>query len=78
VRRHLGQCLVSSGSLAIGLTIQVRASFPEAAPAVTSVVLFSVLVFEVLGPMLTRRALMKTGEATTTPRPLEEATTPTI
>ena len=78
VRRYLGQCLVSSGSLAIGLTIQVRATFPEAATAVTGVVLSAVLVFEVLGPLLTRRALMKTGEVTTTPRPLDEATEPTI
>jgi hypothetical protein len=56
----------------------VRASFPEAAPAVTGVVLAAVLVFEVVGPVLTRRALVKTGEAQTTPRPLDEAVEPTI
>jgi Kef-type K+ transport system membrane component KefB len=78
VRRQLGLCLISSSSLAVGLTIQVRSSFPEAAPTVTGVVLAAVLVFEVLGPVLTRRALMKTGEAQTTPRPLEEAAEPTI
>jgi Kef-type K+ transport system membrane component KefB len=78
VRRQLGLCLISSSSLAIGLTIQVRASFPEAAPAVTGVVLAAVLVFEVVGPVLTRRALVKTGEAQTTPRPLDEAVEPTI
>lgn len=78
VRRHLGLCLISSSSLAIGLTIQVRSSFPAAAGAVTGVVMAAVLAFEVLGPVLTRRALIKTGEAQTTPRPLDAAAEPTL
>jgi Kef-type K+ transport system membrane component KefB len=72
VRRHLGLCLVSSSSLAVGLTIQVRSSFPELASSVTGVVLAAVLLFEVVGPILTRQALLRTGEAQTTPAPLEE------
>jgi Kef-type K+ transport system membrane component KefB len=72
VRRHLGFCLISSSSLAVGLTIEVRAAFPELASAVTSVALAAVLIFEIVGPMLTRRALLATGEAQTTPQPLHE------
>jgi Kef-type K+ transport system membrane component KefB len=72
VRRHLGLCLISSSSLAIGLTIQVRVAFPDYAQAVTGVVLASVLVFEIVGPLLTRQALLRSGEARTTPRPLDE------
>lgn len=78
VRRHLGLCLVSSSSLAVGLTIQTRASFPDLAASVTGVALAGVLIFEVLGPILTRRALLRTGEAQTTPSPLEEATAPEV
>ncbi|HVR70840.1 MAG TPA: cation:proton antiporter [Vicinamibacteria bacterium] len=78
VRRHLGLCLLSSSSLAIGLTIQVRASFPEYAPAVTGVALAGVLVFEVVGPLLTRRALILSGEAQTRPSPLEEVPEPSL
>jgi Kef-type K+ transport system membrane component KefB len=63
VRRHLGLCLLSSSSLAIGLTIQVRASFPDLAPPVTGVVLAAVVVFEIVGPLLVRRSLIKTHEA---------------
>ena len=37
------------------------------------VVLGAVLVFEIIGPLLTRRALLVTGEARTMPAPLEEA-----
>ena len=67
VRRQLGYCLISSSSLAVGLTIQIRSAFPEYASTVTGIVLAAVVIFEVVGPLLTRRALLKTGEATTMP-----------
>ncbi|MGE3177282.1 MAG: cation:proton antiporter [Vicinamibacterales bacterium] len=70
VRRQIGLCLVSSSSLAVGLTLQIRSAFPDYGPTVTGVVLAAVLIFEVVGPLLTRRALVLTGEATTMPSPL--------
>jgi Kef-type K+ transport system membrane component KefB len=73
VRRQLGYCLVSSSSLAVGLTIQIRTAFPEYAATVTGIVLAAVVIFEVIGPLLTRRALFLTGEAQTVPQPLAEA-----
>jgi Kef-type K+ transport system membrane component KefB len=72
VRRQLGLCLLSSSSLAVGLMIQVRGTFPEYAPPVTAIVLAAVLLFEIVGPLLTRRALLRTGEAKTRPHPLGE------
>ncbi len=74
VRQHLGLCLVSSSSLAVGLTIQIRTAFPDFAATVTGIVLAAVVIFEIIGPLLTRRALIATGEAQTMPAPLEEAT----
>jgi Kef-type K+ transport system membrane component KefB len=74
VRQQLGLCLVSSSSLAVGLTIQIRSAFPEYAATVTGIVLAAVVIFEVVGPLLTRRALIKTGEAKTTPAPLQHVT----
>jgi Kef-type K+ transport system membrane component KefB len=74
VRQQMGYCLVSSSSLAVGLTIQVRSAFPDYAPTVTGIVLAAIVVFEVVGPLLTRRALLVTGEAGTEPAPLREAT----
>lgn len=73
VRRQLGYCLISSSSLAVGLTIQIRSAFPEYAATVTGIVLAAVVIFEVVGPLLTRRALILTGEAKTMPAPLAEA-----
>jgi Kef-type K+ transport system membrane component KefB len=72
VRSHLGLCLISSSSLAVGLTIQVRTAFPEHAPAITPIVLAGVLIFEMAGPILTRWVLLRTGEARTVPKPLKE------
>jgi Kef-type K+ transport system membrane component KefB len=73
VRQQLGNCLVSSSSLAVGLTIQIRSAFPAYAATVTGIVLAAVVIFEVVGPLLTRRALILTGEAKTMPAPLAEA-----
>ena len=70
VRQQLGYCLVSSSSLAVGLTIQIRLGFPEYAATVTGIVLAAVVIFESIGPLLTRRALIVTEEARTMPAPL--------
>ena len=68
IRRYLGLCLLSSSSLAIGLTIQVRDQFPEFSATVTGIVLAGVLVFEVVGPLATQSALVRAGETTIRPR----------
>jgi Kef-type K+ transport system membrane component KefB len=72
VRQQLGYCLVSSSSLAVGLTIQIRSAFPAYAATVTGIVLAAVVIFEIIGPLLTRRALLVTGEAKTIPEPLQQ------
>jgi Kef-type K+ transport system membrane component KefB len=73
VRRQIGYCLISSSSLAVGLTIQIRTAFPDYAATITGIVLAAVVIFEVIGPLLTRRALFATGEAKTIPAPLLKA-----
>ena len=65
VQRHLGLCLLSSSSLAIGLTIQVREQFPLLAGQLAAVVLSAVIVFEIVGPILARTALRQAGEMPT-------------
>jgi Kef-type K+ transport system membrane component KefB len=78
VRTQIGYCLVSSSSLAVGLTIQIRTAFPAYAATVTGIVLAAVVIFEVVGPLLTRRALIVTGEAQTIPSPLGEVADPDV
>lgn len=66
LQHHLGWCILSSSSLAIGLTIQIRSQFPQFGEQVAAVVLAAVIVFEIVGPVLARSALVRGGEATGT------------
>jgi Kef-type K+ transport system membrane component KefB len=63
VRRFLGFALQAQAGLAVGLTLAVNSRYPQFAPIVTTVVLASVAVFEVVGPASTRFALIRSGEA---------------
>ena len=46
---------------------------PRHAATITGIVLAAVVIFEVIGPLRTRRALFATGEAKTIPSPLVKA-----
>jgi Kef-type K+ transport system membrane component KefB len=70
VGRNIGLAALSQAGLAIGLLLTVNRRFPELAPVVTTVVLAAVTVFELVGPISTRFALSRAGEA----RPQARAT----
>lgn len=61
-RRYLGFGLLPQASMAIGLAYLVQAKFPDLAGPVLPVCLGSVVIFEVLGPLLTRMAILRTSE----------------
>ena len=64
VKKYLGLTLLPQAGVAIGMA-QVVASDPamEAyAPAVTAVVLSATLIYELIGPLITKWALKKSGE----------------
>jgi len=63
VRNFLGFALQAQAGLAIGLTLAVNSRYPQFAPVVTTVVLASAAVFEMVGPTSTRFALVQAGEA---------------
>ena len=63
VRNYLGFALQAQAGLAVGLTLAVNSRYPEYAPTVSTVVLASVVVFEMVGPASTRLALVRSGEA---------------
>lgn len=57
---HLGITLLPQAGVALGMAL-TAATLPDGALA-RNVVLFAVLVYELVGPMLTRMALQKAGE----------------
>lgn len=62
VRRFLGLALMTQAGLAVGLVITTQRRFAELAPTVTTIVLASVVIYEIVGPIATRFALVRAGE----------------
>jgi Kef-type K+ transport system membrane component KefB len=62
VRRFLGLALMAQAGLAVGLVITTQRRFADLAPAVTTIVLASVVIYEIVGPISTRFALVRAGE----------------
>jgi Kef-type K+ transport system membrane component KefB len=63
VKRFLGLALMAQAGLAVGLVMTTQRRFGELAPAVTTIVLASVAVYEIVGPISTRFALVHAGES---------------
>ena len=62
VRKYLGFTLLPQAGVALGMSAQAVALGGTAGLLVRNVTLFSVLIYELVGPLLTRNALMAAGE----------------
>lgn len=62
IQKYLGMSLLTQGGISIGLSIIVRNELPQFSDSIVTVILFSVLVFEILGPVLAKIAITKAGE----------------
>lgn len=72
VRNFLGFGLLAQAGLAVGLTIAIEQRYDTFGPVVSTVVLAAVAVFEMIGPISTRFALMRSGEAAASQRRAED------
>ena len=61
-RRWVGPALLAQAGVAIGLAATLRELWPEGGHLVETVVLSSVIVFELIGPVAVRIALVQAGE----------------
>lgn len=70
VRKYLGITLLPQAGVAIGMAQMVAASpsLTNVAPQVVTVALFATLVYELVGPILTKAALTKAGEIQKQPK----------
>ena len=48
--------------MAIGLAVLVRQQLPEYATDISTIIMFSILVYELLGPIFAKISLQKAGE----------------
>lgn len=62
VQKYLGLALLPQGGISIGLSVLVRQYLPQYAVPITTIIMFSVLVYEVSGPIFAKIAISKAGE----------------
>ena len=62
VKKYLGITLFPQAGVALGMVVSSQSLGDSMGGLIRNIILFSVLIYELAGPMLTRNALMKAGE----------------
>ena len=62
VRRYLGPCLLPQAGVAIGLSLAAASVVPQYAAEIRAVILCGTLIYELIGPAVTKFSLKKAGE----------------
>lgn len=62
VTKYLGFTLLPQGGISIGLSIILYKELPQYAVPIATIIMFSVLVYEIVGPVLAKIAIQKAGE----------------
>ena len=62
VKKYLGITLFPQAGVALGMVVSAQSLGAEMGGLIRNIILFSVLVYELVGPMLTRIALTRAGE----------------
>ena len=63
VQRYLGFGLLTQAGLAVGLVMTVSRQFPEYYATISTVVLSAIVIYEVIGPIGAKFAIVRSGEA---------------
>ena len=67
VKKYLGVTLFPQAGVALGMVVTAQALGAELGGMIRNIILFSVLVYELVGPLLTKQSLMAAGEVQTKP-----------
>lgn len=62
VTKYLGLALLPQGGISIGLLVLVNQQLPEFSVPISTIIMFSVLIYEVTGPIFAKLAIQKAGE----------------
>jgi len=65
VAKYIGPTLIPQAGVAIGLTLVARSVVPQYADTIRAVILCGTLIYELVGPVITKWALTKAGEIKT-------------
>jgi len=64
VRNHVGFCMLPQAGVALGLALLASERFPDYGGQVLSIIVGTSVLFEIVGPLVTRAALRHAGEVT--------------
>lgn len=62
VQKYMGFAMLPQGGISIGLAVIVRQELPSYAVAITTIIMFSVLIYETTGPIFAKLAIKGAGE----------------
>ncbi len=68
VRKYLGLTLIPQEGVSIGLATVAAASFPDFGPKIRTIVLCGVVIYELVGPVVTKTVLKRAGEIEEAPK----------
>lgn len=68
IRKYLGITLFPQAGVALGMVVTAQSLGGEKAALIRNIILFSVLIYELVGPLLTRMALHAAGEIQEPPK----------
>ena len=72
VTRYVGWCLLPQAGVALGLGLMAAERFPEHGRSILVILVATTFLFEVLGPIVTRVALSRSGESGQVPESVGE------
>ena len=64
IRKYLGITLFPQAGVALGMVVSAQGLGGEMGGMIRNIILFSVLIYELVGPLMTKMALTKAGEIT--------------
>ena len=67
IQKYLGITLLPQAGVALGMAMKAK-TFGEIGNMVSTITLFAVLIYELVGPALTKEALLKAGDINPTQR----------
>ena len=64
IKKYLGASLIPQAGVAIGLSLVATSISPTYGPQIRAIILCATLIYELIGPSITKMSLKKAGEIT--------------
>ena len=68
IRKYLGMSLIPQAGVAIGIAQLVVKELPEYGASIQAVILCATLIYELIGPVITKYSLIRAGEIEIEPK----------